>query len=128
MIFSRRANGRALGPFNARELSCVTSRQDHPGGAPGVSPGPAKTSPCTRAAPLKAMPYVITHDEVTATVDVGHRGGFDLQAALARACQLLSEGVSGVAIQDETGRTISGEDLLACCRGEKTLAPDLTAI
>ena len=74
------------------------------------------------------MPYVITHDELTATVDVGHRGGLDLQAALARACQLLSEGVSGVAIQDETGRTISGEDLLACCRGEKTLAPDLTAI
>ena len=74
------------------------------------------------------MPYVITHDEVTSTVDVGHRGGFDLQSALARACQLLSEGVSGVAIQDETGRSISGEDLRACCRGEKTLAPDLTAI
>ena len=94
---------------------------------PGCRPASLK-HPLRPCRTHKAMPYVITHDEVTSTVDVGHRGGFDLQSALARACQLLSEGVSGVAIQDETGRSISGEDLRACCRGEKTLAPDLTAI
>ena len=75
------------------------------------------------------MPYLVTHDSSDrAAIHIGHGGGFDLQQALAHACRLLSEGESGVAIQDGTGRSISGDDLLACCKGEKTLTPDLAAI
>jgi hypothetical protein len=71
---------------------------------------------------------MVTHANAPAAIDVGHRGGFDLNQALAHACQLLSEGAPNVAILDGTGRSISGDDLLACCKGEKTLTPDPQAI
>jgi hypothetical protein len=40
----------------------------------------------------------------------------------------LSEQQEHVTIQDGTGKSISGDDLAARCRGEKTLSPDLRAI
>jgi hypothetical protein len=49
----------------------------------------------------------------------------DLESALAHACRLLSEGCIEVAIQDGNGKQVSGDDLAACCRGEKKLMPDL---
>jgi hypothetical protein len=53
---------------------------------------------------------------------------FELSDALNHACRLLSEGEQDVAIQDGSGRSIQGDELIACCQGEKTLTPDLRAI
>jgi len=72
------------------------------------------------------MGYLVTH---AAANERQSPAGIDepltLEAGLALACQLLSEGRHDVAIQDGNGRRISGEELAACCRGEKTLTTDL---
>lgn len=63
-----------------------------------------------------------------AAIDVGSPKSFQLSEALAHACRLLSEGKQHVAIGDGMGKSISGDDLVACCRGDKTLSPDLRVI
>lgn len=76
------------------------------------------------------MAYMVTHGGPppgAAAIDVGAVAGFDLDGALAHACRLLSDGALNVAIQDGAGHSISGDDLLACCKGEKKLTPDLLA-
>jgi len=40
----------------------------------------------------------------------------------------IARGDMDVAIQDGSGKSIRGAELAACCRGEKTLTPDLRAI
>jgi hypothetical protein len=52
----------------------------------------------------------------------------DLQDALADGCDQIARGEMDVAIQDGSGKSIRGAELAACCRGEKTLTPDLRAI
>ena len=52
---------------------------------------------------------------------------FELVDALAHACRLVGEGKQEVTINDGKGGSISGEDLLACCRDEKILPADLRA-
>jgi hypothetical protein len=76
------------------------------------------------------MTYIVTHDTShAAALDLSSNPkGFDLQGALAHACQLLSEGKPNVAIQDGNGHSLSGDDLVACCNGDKTISPDLRAI
>jgi hypothetical protein len=78
------------------------------------------------------MSYIVTHGaaerHAPAGIDISPRSsGFTLEQALARACQLLAEGMQNVVITDGAGHEISGADLAACCRGEKTLTPDLRA-
>lgn len=51
-----------------------------------------------------------------------------VEEALAHACTLLSRGVPNIAIRDGNGKSISGDDLAACCRGEKKLTSDLKTI
>ncbi len=75
------------------------------------------------------MRYSVTH--MAANVPrspVGIDTDLDLKAALALAGQLISEDRQNVTIADGNGRQISGEDLAACCRGEKTLTADLRAV
>jgi hypothetical protein len=76
------------------------------------------------------MAYIVTGDTVgAAAIDSGRGGDFTLEQALAHACRMLSEGGwLNVAIRDGIGRSISGADLVACCKGEKTLTPDLRAV
>lgn len=82
------------------------------------------------------MPYTVTSygsdvagRPAAAAIDTPRSGnGFSLDAALDHARALLSRGVPNVAIQDGNGRTISGDDLAACCNGEKQLTGDLRAI
>ncbi len=78
---------------------------------------------------LEQMIYLVTYDKTTAIAidEAIAPKGFDLHGALAHACQLLSEGKSNVAIRGN-GHSISGDDLVACCRGDKSLSPDLRAI
>jgi hypothetical protein len=77
------------------------------------------------------MLYFVTFDEFGATSQpaaVGLDPGLLLADALDHACQLLSEQKQNVTISDGEGRTIAGDDLIACCNGDKTLTPDLQAI
>jgi hypothetical protein len=48
-----------------------------------------------------------------------------LDNALTYARNLMRAGHQDVAIQDGTGKTVSGDLLMACFRGEKELTPDL---
>jgi hypothetical protein len=59
-----------------------------------------------------------------AFIDVAGPGKkFDLNAALERACQMISEGKTNVTIRDDDGHSICGVDLGACCLGEKFFPP-----
>lgn len=75
------------------------------------------------------MAYIVTGDTVgAAAIDSGRVRDFTLEQALAHACHMLAEGGwLNVAIRDSDGHSISGADLAACCKGEKTLAADLQA-
>lgn len=63
-----------------------------------------------------------------AAIDTPANGVFNLEDALSHACALLKQSVPNVAIKDGNGVSISGDELIACCRGEKTLTPELRAI
>lgn len=62
-------------------------------------------------------------------LDFGSQGKpMTLQDALEHAAQLIAEGQLNVSIEDGNGHSISGDDLIACCNGEKTLTDDLRAV
>lgn len=71
------------------------------------------------------MSYIVTHATIPAAVDLGFP---DAKSALDHASRLISEGHENVAIQDGNGRYISGDDLIACCNGDKKLTADLRAV
>jgi hypothetical protein len=68
--------------------------------------------------------YFVTHGVGPAAID----GGFDFEGAIIHAYRLMDEGKLDVAIQDELGNSIRGDELAACHRGEKRLSTDLRAI
>ena len=70
------------------------------------------------------MAYIITRGIGVAVVEVLPTLG----SALERAGQLVSEHFANVAIHDEEGNWISGDDLIACYLGVKELMPDLRAV
>jgi hypothetical protein len=75
------------------------------------------------------MTYLVTHAAANVPKSpIGIDADLDLKTALALACQLISQGRSEVTITDGSGKQISGEELAACCRGEKTLTADLRAV
>jgi hypothetical protein len=47
--------------------------------------------------------------------------------ALNQACTFLAGGLVGVRITDTSGHHIEGQNLEACCRGEKALGVDLSS-
>jgi hypothetical protein len=51
-----------------------------------------------------------------------------LEEALSLAGELIAEGSRDVFIGDRDDNQIGGEELTACCRGEKKLMPDLRAV
>jgi hypothetical protein len=53
---------------------------------------------------------------------------FELADALAHACRLIDENVANVAITDGGQRSISGDELVACCKGGKEITPDLQVV
>jgi hypothetical protein len=71
------------------------------------------------------MSYLVTRGKGPVGID---RPIPDIPSALRLACRLISEGYVNVAIQDGKGKNISGADLIACCKRERTLTPDLRAI
>jgi hypothetical protein len=77
------------------------------------------------------MKYLVTHaaasvPESPAQIDPD----LTLSEALELARRLIAEGRQDVTIMDMdvAGKQIFGEELAACCRGEKTLTPDLRAV
>jgi hypothetical protein len=71
------------------------------------------------------MPYFVTYE------DVGNppaSQSFELADALARACRLLDEGKRNVVLTDGSHKSIGGEDLIACCHGNKEITADLKAV
>jgi hypothetical protein len=55
-------------------------------------------------------------------------GNLSLEEALSLAGQLIAEGSQDVFIGDGNDNQIGGEELAACCRGEKKLTLDLRAV
>jgi len=76
------------------------------------------------------MSYIVTHGSGPgpAPIDLGKPQDFDLEGALAHACDLLAAGTGNVTITDGAGHSISGNDLIACCNDDMTLTADLRAI
>jgi hypothetical protein len=78
------------------------------------------------------MGYLVTFGAAAknapAAIDEPAGKPFELADALAHACRLIDEQVPNVAIIDGNGRSISGDDLIACCRGDKEITPDLRAV
>jgi hypothetical protein len=71
--------------------------------------------------------YLVTHAAANVpkspvSIDVD----LSLNDALALAGRLIAEGRQDVTIADGNGKQITGEDLAACCRGEKELTADLS--
>jgi hypothetical protein len=74
------------------------------------------------------MIYLVAHAPVSDRSPIGIEEVFDVESALTLACRWLSEGRANVAIGRATGQTVSGEELAACCRGEKMLTADLRVL
>jgi hypothetical protein len=70
--------------------------------------------------------YIINGHAKGAAGDIATRRD-SAPEALAVACNYLKSGMDEVAILDREGHRISGADLEACCRGEKSLTSDLRA-
>jgi hypothetical protein len=75
------------------------------------------------------MPYFVTFAKSGAPPpDLGSDKPLELVDALTRAYQMLDAGVQEVAVRDDKGNSISGEDLRACWRGDKEITPDLKSV
>jgi hypothetical protein len=81
------------------------------------------------------MRYFVTFDEfdakgkpLAAAIDEGSPRSFELGDAIVHAARLLDEKRQNVAIHDDANNSISGDDLAACCRGDKEITADLRAI
>ena len=76
-------------------------------------------------APYKVQ--FVNRDEYGRATAVAFEQPPSLHEALTTARMFLLEGKSDVAIYDGKGRSISGNDLVACCSGRKKLTGDLQA-
>ena len=70
--------------------------------------------------------YIINGHAKGAAGDIATRRD-SASEALAVACNYLKSGMDEVSIRDGEGHHVSGADLQACCRGEKSLTGDLRA-
>ena len=69
------------------------------------------------------MSYLVTRGDPATVEEIP-----TLEAALERAGQLVSDNYFALAIRDEKGNVISGDELLACYLGVKSLTSDLRAV
>jgi hypothetical protein len=75
------------------------------------------------------MPYTVTSDD-TAGLAIGPvpEEANDVHEALSKARQMYETGLVNVSIENEAGRKIDGDELLACITGKKTITEDLRAV
>jgi hypothetical protein len=78
------------------------------------------------------MRYFVMLDESDASAKVAAPNerpkAYEFDDAIAHAYRLLDDGKHNVAIRDEAGNSISGDDLIACYNGEKQPTADLKAV
>jgi hypothetical protein len=75
------------------------------------------------------MRYYVTFDNSgMGAIDEGSTKPLELADARNHACRLLDEGKQNVVIRNDANQSISGADLLACCKGEKEITADLQAV
>ena len=73
------------------------------------------------------MPYIVTSDSVGLAIGSMAEKASDVHEALSIARQMYEEGLANVAIADQAGHRIDGDELLECIRGKKTITHDLQA-
>lgn len=73
--------------------------------------------------PDEALVYRVT----TRNSPAAAGASMSLSDALREACRRIAAGEIDVTICDGIGNRVYGDDLAACCRGEKRLAIDLKA-
>jgi hypothetical protein len=74
------------------------------------------------------MPYTITCDSVGLAIDSMAEAANDVHEALSIARQMYEEGLANVAITDQAGHKIDGDELMECVTGKKTITEDLQAV
>jgi hypothetical protein len=72
-----------------------------------------------------SMAYTVTSDSVGLAIDSTAETVSDVHEALSIARQMYQDGLANVAITDQAGRRIDGDDLLECITGKKTISNDL---
>jgi hypothetical protein len=73
------------------------------------------------------MPYTVTSDTVGLAVGPISETATNVHEALSKARQMYETGLANVAIADEAGKKIDGDELMACITGKKTITEDLRA-
>jgi hypothetical protein len=73
------------------------------------------------------MAYTVSSDSVGLAIDSMAETAIDVHEALSIARQMYDEGLANVAITDQAGHRIDGDELLACVTGKKTITYDLQA-
>jgi hypothetical protein len=73
------------------------------------------------------MPYTVTGDTVGLAVGPLAETAYDVHEALNKARQMYETGMVNVAIKDEAGREIGGDELLDCLIGKRKITSDLQA-
>jgi hypothetical protein len=74
-----------------------------------------------------SMAYTVSSDTVGLAIDSTTETASDVHEALSIARQMYEEGLANVAIADQAGHRIDGDELLECIRGKKTITHDLQA-
>jgi hypothetical protein len=74
------------------------------------------------------MPYTVTCDSVGLAIDSMAEAANDVHEALSIARQMYEEGQANVAITDQAGHKIDGDELMECVTGKKTITEDLQAV
>jgi hypothetical protein len=73
------------------------------------------------------MAYTVTGDTLGLAIGPVSETANDVGEALSKARQMYETGLVNVCIKDDGGRTIEGDDLVACITGKKTITSDLQA-
>ncbi len=73
------------------------------------------------------MAYTITSQAKNGALDARSAKAPTAYGALRKARQMHAAGLPNIAIEDDAGHQIDGDDLLDCITGKKSITPDLKA-
>jgi hypothetical protein len=74
------------------------------------------------------MAYTVTSDTVGLAIDSMAETANDVHEALSIARQMYKDGLANVAITDQAGHRIDGDELMACITGKRTITKDLRSV
>ncbi|MGN6747399.1 MAG: hypothetical protein ACTHJS_02300 [Xanthobacteraceae bacterium] len=74
------------------------------------------------------MSYTISGDTVGLAIGPVSESANGVREALSKARQMYETGLVNISIKDEVGRSIDGDELLACITGNKKITEDLRSI